>query len=254
MKHLLLSLVAIATLCLPATAQQKVKNVYAYLTPLNIEQMQNSDQAVQLNRYVFAGYNSICLPMAVSNEQLQAQVEGIRLETLVGIAEEGNTLNLYFIDCTEKGIEAGRPYLIFSPRAANLRLPAEGVSERLETVRLTSQQGNTVTFAGNWDLVRQEGLYGIPAKQDAAMLESILVRTDGEKAFPPTRCGFSWEEQSATTTTLCIRHIKSLDETTGIQALTNGQQPDAIYDLSGRKTTDAKKGIVIQNGKKRVVK
>ena len=85
MKRFLLSLMAIATLCEPASAQNSVKNLYANNETLNTEKLCNTEQPVQLYRYLFAGYNTLCLPMSVSNEQLQKVANGARLEEMVGL-------------------------------------------------------------------------------------------------------------------------------------------------------------------------
>jgi hypothetical protein len=255
MKHFVLSLVAIAALCVPVSAQNRVKNLYASFNKLNIEQLQNTEQTVQLNRYLFAGYNTICLPMSVSAEQLQAAAKGARLERLVGMKQEGKTLNLYFMECTDEGIEAGSPYLIFAPTSQYIRLKnsdAMNIGNKLNYVSLNDDCGNKVSFGSNWESVSREGLYGIPAKQDVQILESVLVRTEADKIFLPTRCGFNWEQQSSTATDLDIRHIKVGDEMTGVSSIDNGTltKDNAVYDLSGRKVTTAKRGIVVENGKK----
>ena len=253
MKRFLLSLMAIATLCVPVSAQNRVKNLYASSEKLNIEQLSNMEQTVQLNRYLFAGYNTLCLPMSVSNEQLQKVASGARLERMAAIGQEGNTLTLYFIDCTNEGIQAGNPYLIFSPKTQYLSFKnteVSGLSDQIATIRLSDGKGNTVSFGSSWETIRENGLYGIPAKQDTKVLQSILIRTDMEKAFMPTRCGFNWEQQSADATEINIRHIQSLAEVTGIQGIENQKIENVIYDLNGRKLSSAKKGIVIQNGRK----
>ena len=54
-----------------------------------------------------------------------------------------------------------------------------------------AQFTDQVSLHSSWTVQRQEGRYGIPAKQETTPLESILIRTDSEKAFLPTRCGFS---------------------------------------------------------------
>lgn len=253
MKRFLLSLVAIAALCVSASAQNGVKSIFASNNNLNIEQLRNTQQPAQLYRYLFAGYNTLCLPMSVSNEQLQTVANGARLERMAAIQQEGNTLVLYFVDCTNDGIEAGIPYLIFSPKTQYLRVKnteAANIGDNLTTVRMSDGCGNTVSFGSSWTTIRQEGLYGVPAKQDTEVLESILVRTDMEKAFLPTRCGFNWEEQAASATDICIRHIESLAEVTGIKSLEGNKANGTMYDLNGRKLSTAKKGIVIENGKK----
>ena len=253
MKRLLLSLVAVAALCVPATAQNKVKNLYTSSSALDCSQLLNTAQTVQLNRYLMAGYNTICLPMSVDAAVWQNASHGARLESFVGIAQDGNVLNLYFLDCTAEGVEAGVPYLVYSPVAQNIRLKnteAAGIGDGLRQVRLSDEQGNTITFGSSWERQSRDGMYGIPAKQETTPLESILIRTDGEKVFLPTRCGFNWDAQSATATELHICHIKSIDEATGISAISETSANGATYDLNGRRVTTPTKGIVIRNGKK----
>ena len=113
MKQLVLAMMMATAVCTTAVAQNKVKNVYASSSKLNIELLQNSDQTVQLNRHFFAGYNTLCLPMTVGADQLG----DIKLERFAGIQQEGDVLNLYFVECTSDGIQAGVPYLAYSPKS-----------------------------------------------------------------------------------------------------------------------------------------
>ena len=257
MKRFLLSLMAIATLCATASAQSTVKNIYASSEKLNIEQLCNTQQPVQLYRYLFAGYNTVCLPLSVSNEQLQKVANGVRLERMAAIQQQDNTLNLYFIECTNEGIQAGVPYLIFSPKSQYLRIKnteATAVNDYLTTVRMSDNVGNTVSFGSSWEAVRENGLYGIPAKQDTEVLNSILIRTDIDKAFLPTRCGFNWETRATDATDINICHIQSLDEVTAIKGIAEVKTTNTYYDLNGRKLSSEKRGIIIQNGKKVIKK
>ena len=256
MKHYLFAMVMAAVLgSQSATAQNKVKNLYADSQSLHVEQVENQEQSVQLNRYLFAGYNTLCVPMSVSASQLNAS--GIRAERLTAIRQEGSTLCLYFVDCTSEGIVAGVPYLIYSSTEQNLRIKNTDsrIDTELKTIRLSDGQGNQVSFGSSWEKRSKSGLYGIPAKQDVTPLESVLVRTTEDLSFLPTRCGFNWESQSVSADKLEIRHITA-SEATAINALSN----DAVnnkanaYDLSGRRITQTSKGISIINGKKVVNK
>ena len=257
MKHIVLAIMAAATLSTQAVAQTKAKvsQVYTESARLNVTNLKTAEQPVQLNRYLFAGYNTICLPMSMSAEQLSEVAGDVRIERFAGMKQEGTTLNLYFVDCTSEGIEAGQPYLIYSPKAQYLRVrsnEAQRIGTELQAVRMSDNAGNTIVFGSSWESMTKEGRYGIPAKQDVYPLESVLVRTEADKTFLPTRCGFDWESQSATATELCIRHIQSLDEVTGISTTGNGNWSvdNVIYDLNGRRITTAQKGINIVNGKK----
>lgn len=247
MKKLLLALTMVTAMSTSAFAQGQVKNVYASTQKLNVEQLQNTEKATQLNRYLFAGYNTLCVPMSLTAEQLG----DVKVERFAGIRQEGNVLNLYFVECTSEGIQAGVPYLVYSPKAQYLRMKnseALRVNSELKAVRMNDGKGNTVTFSSNWETVKKDGLYGIPAQQNVTPLESVLIRTQADKAFLPTRCGFSWDEQASSASELCIVHATQA-ELTAIKNVSVQNTSGNAYDLSGRKVATAK-GLRIQDGKK----
>ena len=262
MKQIVLTMMALAMIFTQtATAQNRVKNLYAETQTLKVEQVQNTDMPIQVNRYLFAGYNTLCLPMTLSAEQFAAAAKDVRIERLAAIRQVGTTLQLCFVDCTNEGIEAGVPYLIFSPTRQYLRVKntdANAVDTDIKTIRMDDGQGNQVSFASSWTSRQKNGLYGIPAKQNVEILESVLVRTTEELAFLPTRCGFSWEQQSATAQQLEIVHMNAADITAIGQlkanSSRNGGQPTvgSYYDLNGRRITAPAKGIFIKDGKKMV--
>ncbi len=240
MKQFVLALVAAATLCTPAAAQtqNRVKNLYASSASLNVELLQNTEQTVQLNRYLFAGYNTLCLPMTLTAEQLSEAAADVRIERLAAIRQEGAVLNLYFVDCTNEGVEAGMPYLIFSPKSQYLRVrntDSQVSANDVQVVRMADNVGNQVAFSSSWETILKVGRYGIPAKQNVDVLESVLIRTEADKSFLPTRCGFSWEQQSATASELMIQHVSSLAalEAAGIQSLRGAKAVVDVYDLKG---------------------
>ncbi len=261
MKKNVLIMMAIAMIStLPATAQRNfVRNLYTETQSLKVEQVQNIDSPVQVNRYLFAGYNTLCLPMTMSAEQLAASAKDLKIERLEAIRQEGNTLRLYFVECTNEGIEAGMPYLIFSPTRQYLRAKnteANGVDTEIKTVRMDDGRGNVVSFSSSWNKRQKDGLYGIPAKQNVEILESVLVRTTEELAFLPTRCGFSWEQQSTTAEKMEIIHTNSA-AIAGIKDVksetTSGD--NRYYDLNGRNISKpSQKGVYIHGGKQIIVK
>jgi len=241
-----------------ALAQNKVKNIYASSYKLDIEKMQNSEQAIQLNRYFYAGYNTLCLPFSLTADQVAAAAKDLKVERLAGIQQEGAVLNLYFTDCTADGIQAGVPYLIYSPTSQYMRVKNTDVlnyNKELKAVRMADDNGNVVTFGSSWESVEKVGRYGIPAKQDVTPLESVLVRTEGDKTFLPTRCGFTWDEQAPSANELKIQHIGSMGEVTTILGVKQNNSTGGDYfNLQGRKTTENAKGIRIQDGKKTIAK
>ena len=241
-----------------AFAQNKVKNIYASSPTLDIELMQNSDQTVRLNRYFYAGYNTLCLPFSLTADQVALAAKDLKVERLAGIQQEGTTLNLYFTDCTAEGIQAGVPYLIYSPTSQYMRIKNTDVvnfDKELKAVRMTDDNGNVVTFGSSWESLEKVGRYGIPAKQDVTPLESVLVRTIGDKTFLPTRCGFTWVQQSASANELKIQHAASRGDVTAILGIKQNTTTDGdYYNLQGSKTSKNAKGIRIQNGKKSIIK
>ena len=248
MKQLVLAMIMATAVSTTAFAQNRVKNVYASSSKLDIEMLQ-SEQPIQLNRYFFAGYNTLCLPLSVSAEQLG----DIKLERFEGIKQEGNILNLYFVECTSDGIQAGVPYLVNSPKSQYLRVKnsdAMTIDNQLKTVRMSDNNGNTVSFGSGWETIEKVGRYGIPAQQNVTPLEAILVRTNADKKFLPTRCGFTWDKQSASAKELRIVHLTA-SEATAINNINLQKESDkGIYDLSGRTVNKTAKGFHIQDGKK----
>lgn len=233
MKYFTLAFVALATICSTAFAQPKLlKTIYASNSKLNVEQLQQSERPVQLNRLLFSGYNTICLPMTLTADQLQQAGKDVQVERLAAIRQEGNVVNLYFLDCTAEGIEAGVPYLIYSPTLQYMRARTTDVmlvADQLQPVTISDKQGNCVTFTSSWEEVAGDGRYGIPAKQDTEVLQSVLTRTLPNQRFLPTRCGFIWNKQATSATELRIKHVTNLNDIqTDIQQL---KAEDAIVDV-----------------------
>ena len=268
MKKITLALMTAVALCVPSLAQQKAKNIYTSSNVLNLETLETPGQATTLHRTLLAGYNSICLPMTLSAEQLQQAAPGVQLERLAKIQQNGNTLTLVFLDCTAEGLQAGTPYLIFSPKLQTLRATstnAKAVSTQLLSVTKTDAAGNQVTFGSSWESLRVEGRYGIPAQQEAYPLQSILVRTDADKTFLPTRCGFTWDKQALNATDIEIKHVTKLDGTeTSIEKLQAEIAIEDVYDTQGNlvmKQTNINtalqslpRGIYVVRGQKVAVK
>ena len=254
MKQIVLTMVALATICTQsATAQTRVSNLYTETQSLKIEKVQDTANPVQVNRYLFAGYNTLCLPMTLSAEQFAAAAKDVRIERLAAIRQVGSTVQLCFVDCTNDGIEAGVPYLIFSPTRQYLRAKnteANAINDELKTIRMDDGKGNQVSFGSSWNMRQKDGLYGIPAKQNVEILESVLMRTTKDQSFLPTRCGFNWEQQANGAETLEIRHATQAEVTAISEKLnSDGFAAAPAYDLNGRQVT-TQRGIIIQNGKK----
>ena len=237
MKKLLLTLSLLICVTFSLSAQNKVKYVSSNTSSMNLTSLNDNNVNTVITRQFLAGYNTLCLPFSMSNEQLSSSAKDIRIERLAGVGQEGSTLCLYFIDCTIEGIVAGLPYLVYSPTTQTLRAQSNEtthIDTDAITVRMQDCHGNSVSFGSSWNSIAENGRYGIPAQQDVTPLESVLIRTTGDKTFLPTRCGFVWETQSTNAQGIEIRHVKSLSEATGIETLDmNGSKAD-VYDVNGR--------------------
>lgn len=232
-----ITLAVLTMLAMQTASAQSTKYVFTSSQTLNTKPLTEAGQAFQLNRTLLAGYNTICLPVSLDAEQLQAAAKDVQLERLVSIKQEGDVLNLYFMDCTKEGVQAGVPYLIYSPIVQNLKVKSGqcGATDlEIKNITLNDDNGNQVTFNSSWTAIQAEGRYGIPTQQDAYILESVLIRTDADKTFLPTRCGFIWNKQSVTATSLNIKHVTSMSgiETSIAKLQAAGTKVD-IYDTKG---------------------
>ena len=232
-----ITLALLTMLAMQTASAQSTKYVFTSSQTLNTKPLTEAGQAFQLNRTLLAGYNTICLPVSLDAEQLQTAAQDVQLERLVSIKQEGDVLNLYFMDCTKEGVQAGVPYLIYSPIVQNLKVKSGqcGATDlEIKNITLNDDNGNQVTFNSSWTAIQAEGRYGIPAQQDAYILESVLIRTDADKTFLPTRCGFIWNKQSVTATSLNIKHVTSMSgiETSIAKLQAAGTKVD-IYDTKG---------------------
>ena len=239
-----------------ASAQSVYLSTYS---KMDFSKVKETTATVRLNRYFYAGYNTLCLPFSVSADNLrQLMGEGVMLERLVN-AENGQ---LTFMDVTDQGVEAGMPYLIYAPARATVTFSTTDLNlvQQPQGVRI-----GQASMVGNFEPAQHVNMFGIPAQQDTDLLQSVLVRTEGDKTFLPTRCGFTWDAQSTTATTLQIKHITGTEgmETSISRLRAEGTEVD-VYDTAGnlilRSTTVSKaqqqlpKGIYVIGGEKFAVK
>lgn len=248
----LVALFMAAGLSTSANAQSVV--TLSTISKMDFSKVTEKTLTVRTSRQFFAGYNTICLPFSLTAEQLTSIVgDGVQLEMLVQ-AEEGV---LTFLDVTNEGIKAGMPYLIYSPKAQQVTFSTHDTN--LATDPMTINVG-LAQMCGRFEPSKEWNLFGIPAQQDKDILDAVLVRTEGDKVFYPTRCGFNYNGNGIPV----IKHVKSFDETTAIRSLEASNRKVDIYNSNGilvQKNTslrDAKKnlktGVYIVNGMKLIVK
>lgn len=222
---------------------------------VDFSKVKETTATVRMSRVFYAGYNTICLPFSVSAADMQKAVgEGVMLEKLV--KEENGVLT--FLDVTENGIEAGMPYLIYAPTT---KVAVFSTSDKSFVTEPKTIYAGEAAMAGKFEPTQEMNLFGIPAQQDTDILQSVLVRTEGDKTFLPTRCGIHY----AGAQTPVIMHVSSMEgETTAISVLQANNTKVDIYTPGGALVkknigmNDAmnslKSGVYVVNGLKFMVK
>jgi hypothetical protein len=217
----------------------------------------NLDRTIQTG-----GYNTICLPFAVSADKLKETFgngdDDVILKRLASSTYENEVLTLHLEDATNDGIEAGKPYLIYVKATKSLNPGFDGVDwmsfssdePTLTTTKteycnfvpvfnptqLQNDNKNILFLVGNNQLRWPDSSkYTAPMR---GLRAYFVVKGDAMKART-----FVLPFDDQTTAIVSLRQdSKELD--------TNAP----MYDLLGQQVSSSYRGIVIQNGKKFVVK
>lgn len=253
MKKLLL-IAAVALGCASASAQQTL-NLSTY-AGTDLIKYNKKTVNVNVNRYVFNGWNTISLPFAMSEEQIN-EVFGAdcRLETLAGVEKDGSEIKLNFLDCKAEGIKANTPYILhYTGDTGNKVIKAtEAFITDEPAAKKFNVNGVEVKFESAQKQMEAKGLYGILAKDNS---EASFVNVDDVKAgFYATRCYVAVSD--GTFATLKTNHIDAKD-VTAISSASEYKGKGDVYNLSGVKVgrTGSKlaPGVYIINNKKVLVK
>lgn len=258
-KFYIIAVMALASLA--ASAQQTL-NLSTY-AGTDITALDGQTRNITVNRYVFNGWNTICLPFSLSaNEVEEAFGSDCRLETLVGVENVGAQVKLNFQDCKKAGIEANRPYILhYTGESKSIKISASNktIKSSKASVSFSDNEGVTVTFAAAKLKTQPEGLYGILAKdnQEAAFVSVGDLVTNG---FYATRCYI--QLSNGTSTLLTSNHIAEGD-ITSVKAVMGTNERADVYNISGvkvasnasvREINSLCKGVYVVKGKKIAVK
>ena len=213
----------------------------------------NLDRTIQTG-----GYNTICLPFAVSASKLKATFgEKVVLKELASSTYENEVLTLHLKDATN--IVAGKPYLIYVEATKSLNPGFDGVtwmSFSSDEPTLTTTETEYCNFVPVFNSTKLQNdnkniLFLIGNNQlrwpdsskytaDMRGLRAYFV-VKGDAMRKARTFVLSFDDQ--TTAIVSLRQdSKELD--------TNAP----MYDLLGQQVSSSYRGIVIQNGKKFVVK
>ncbi|MBO4673454.1 MAG: hypothetical protein J5616_03805 [Bacteroidaceae bacterium] len=254
MKKLLL-MAAFALGCISMSAQETM--TLSTYKGTDLAKYAGKKMNVSVSRYVFKGWNTISLPFALSETQVN-EVFGsdCKLERLVGVEKDGVNVKLNFQNCKSEGIQANIPYILhYTGENGSKKFTAENVviAEDEASISFTAEgTGETVTMGAVKFQQQAKGLYGILAKDNA---EASFVNVDETtNGFYATRCFVRLSNGNATI--LTTNHIA--DDVASIKAVAKTNEKVDVYNLSGVKVADSlmglQKGIYMIKGKKIMVK
>ena len=192
---------------------------------------------VTLNRSFVEGWNTICLPFAVTD------IEGVFGDgvKIYGFdSKNGDNLRFTSVDETE----AGTPYLVKMPAEKSDAIVMNNAN--ISATTAGSVEKSSITLYGSYAPMAAgtlDGFYGVNSKNQ-------IAPANGSTTMKGFRAYFSGSVVGA--------RISVFDETTGITTVYGADKlfgnDNRIYNLKGQHVENAKKGIYIVNGKKVVIK
>lgn len=257
-KFYIIAIMALSVLSVQA--QQKLS--LSTYNGTNLEKYAGEECDVTAYRTLFTGWNTLYLPFSMTESEVN-EVFGsdCKLERLVGVESNGNTMTLNFQDCKSMGIEANVPYILhFSGEICNKKIAKTAVIEvsKPSVTFIARGNGETVTMCGAQTHLTGEGLYGVLAKDNS---EATFTKVDkGTNGFFATRCYI--EITGSTPQTLLTRHLAAGDVLSIKDIISTNERVD-VYTLSGAmvgsqmSSKDLKRlqpGIYVVNGQKVAVK
>ncbi len=229
-KIFLLAVMAVATM---TTAQAQSRVVLSTYNGTDMARYDGQDCKLTVNRYVFTGWNTIALPFAVSEEELNATFgNDCRLEKLVGVESQGSHMMLCFQDCKQQGIQPGVPYILHYTGAPSTKtLTKQAVVDNQPAVAsFTTANGETVRMIGAQTKTDDARLYGVLAADNS---EARFVQIgQGTSGFYATRCYI--EVVPNRSMTLSTIHLAK-GEATSINTVAAAGELIDVYNLAGRK-------------------
>ena len=255
----LLCMIALAGFALTAWSQTPLRLSTYSGTSLDRYDGQLCD--VTADRYLFNGWNTISMPFAMTEQEIDdALGQGVRLERLVGVNQQGNEIVLNFQDCKAEGIQANMPYILYYPgETGSKRLHViTQVTKKESKVSFTTNGGVEVTMNGAAVKTDGKGHYGILAINN---VDANFTSIDNDKSFfYATYCyiNISGEQQF----TLIPNHLGA-GEVTSINEIAAASDIIDVYNVLGMKVANNIKagdvnnltpGIYVVKGRKILVK
>lgn len=232
MKKLFIIAALAAATTLGAQAQESL-----YLSTYNGTNLTRYDGKVcnvTVNRYVFTGWNTLSLPFAMNEEELnEAFGTDCQLEKLVGAEDRAEGVMLNFMDCKKEGLEANTPYMLYyTGEPMNKKIVTQAEVVKAESfISVTTQGGETVSMIGAEKHTEATGLYGVLAR-DNAEVKFVSVGDQNTNGFYATRCYIRLSSGDAKQ--LFAQHL-GYGQATTIQAIADKDELVDVYNLNGTK-------------------
>ena len=227
------------------------------LTPVITKAKGATVQLVTLNRHFVAdgGWHTLCLPFNLTAQDIEEVMGGAEVAEFYAVTKEADgALTLGFRPVTHT--LAGHPYLVRMAREVEQCVFENKLiaSAQPVPVTLTTADGNEYTFQGIYAPTRLQGTDYRFLRSDGA---SFAV-PNGEGQVDATRAYFvfSLPIESAQCVFLPATSGIEAPDALGATSLRQGARSNIAYDLMGRRlpATKQQKGIVVVNGKKRLLK
>lgn len=238
MKKLFL-LLALVGLALTVNAQTKV--TLSTYKGTQIDKYVGKQCDVNMNRHLFTGWNTLEMPFAMSEQELEAVVgEDFKLERLVGVNQQGDVIELLFQDCKAEGVKAGMPYLLYyTGETGNKKFTATGELVNSEArVSFNTQNGVQVTMGGAKLKTQGQGKYGILVVNNS---EANFTYINNDNVFYATRCYVEMSDNQPYT--LVTRHLGA-NELTSISEIAATDDVVDVFNIQGMRVA---KGIRVSD-------
>ena len=216
-----------------------------------------ADQTITLDRKVFKGWNTFCVPFALTQKQLEeAYGSGAVAKYLSGVTTDGAAATLHFTPEAEGGIKANKAYLLYL---------TDDVTEAKTFSGVTLEPAGTCTTtvkANNNDVYTFQGI-----------LKPTTLTTNGTQYFLNSADTYfvlplnNTSQMKATRAYIIVPAPAAPAQgrqycfnfngtTTAIDNVTvSGMEDGTWYTISGiRINRPAAKGVYIHNGRKVIVK
>ena len=215
-----------------------------------------ADQTVTLDRYLYSGWNTFCVPFALTQAQLEeAYGSGAVAKYLSGVTTDAEGATLHFAPETNGGIKANKAYLLYLTADVTEAKTFSGVTlEPAGTCTTTVNTDNgDYTFQGilaptaletndRQYFLNSAGTYFVLPLNNTSKMKATRAYI-----IVPTPTGSAQGRQY---------NFDFNGTTTAIDKVTvSGMEDGAWYTISGiRVNRPAAKGVYIHNGRKVIVK